>query len=570
MENYLFASLRSDNEANKLSWIMIKPEPFSTRRYLQYLWLRAVHYRRIIDFIGITEGSRDYQYIRKACGEEYSKMCSTMPVLLKENGFDMVFRNIIISPLYYEKIFNILKHRKDPVMLRRINETIKGSVIYLFIKVALLWLLKLSRHIKTKVFTILWRIRRHNNGVDMGTIRNMVKDIDFNCIVMSNKFVKIFLPLQSEIYQNLCRYGLKPLFVLFSNRYSEERMDSGYMVEIPFQFSIFPRYSRKGKSLLREAIRWISDLDISWEIRRQIISDIRNNFLQYMYLQEIAVEILGTGKAKCILTFAENQIDYRVFLCQAKKLNLPTLLYHSVDGIHLLTYEKYYSDIVMVCNKIQLQNFINLGYPPQRCNVVGSFNFSQLGLRPAKTLLDGTQKLFNILYFTKGTKSIDEGILDELIEKLKSLNIDYRIVIKKHPKDSTSFRHFKNMRVFITDKIDYMGFVEESDLIVSQYSGVARRVIPLRKPIILYTYSDILEYGERAFFQNAQLPNYLKYVQNKHEFHDAIEHLLNRREPEPLPQKLAEDLYGYMDANCGNRIAKILDSFVNRQQHNNG
>lgn len=537
------------------------------RQYLQYLWLRGVHYRRIIDYIGNIERSVQYQYIREACGEEYSKMYSTMPLSLKENGFDMVFRILIISPFSYKKIFNILKHHKDPVMLRRINETMRGSIVYLLAKITLVWVLKLFRDSKTKVFMILWRIRRHNNGVNIETIRNMVKDTDFDCIIMSNKFVKIFSLLHSEIYQNLCKYGLKPLFVLFSNRYSMERKDNGYIVEIPFQCSIFPRYSPKNKLLLKEAIRWISNLDAPWVIRRRLISDIRNNFPQYTYLQEIAAEIFGAGKAKCVLTLTENQIDYRIFLYQAKKLNLPTLFYYSTDGIQRqLLYEKYYSDTVLVCNRIQFQNFINNGYPPQRCHIVGSFNFSRLVSEPAKTPSNNTYKLHNILYFTKGVKSIDEGILDELIEKLKSLNVNYRIIIKKHPKDPNSFRRFRNRNVFITDKIDYMGFVEESRLIVSQYSGVVSRIIPLRKPIILYTYSDILEYGERAFFQNAQLPNYLKYVQNKQEFHYAIEQLLDMGEPQTLPQKLAEDIYGYMDTNCGYRIAKIVDSFVNREQ----
>lgn len=536
------------------------------RRFLQYLWLRGVHYRRIIDFIGATESSAQYQYIRKECGEEYSKMCRATPVSLKENGFVMVFRNIVMSPLYYERIFETLRQGKDIVMLQRVNETMKGPMVYLFFKVMSVWAIKLARDAKTKIARILRPVRRHNSGVDIETIRDMVKNADFNCILLLNKSEKIFSSLSSEMYQNFCRYGLKPLFILFGNNYLVSKKDKGNIVEIPFRFSIFPRYSLDDRSLLKGAISWISKSDAHWTLRRKVISDIRDNFPQYTYLRKIAAEILGSRKAKCVLMLTENRIEYRIFLHQAKDLNLPTLLYYPLDGIGELLYDKYYSDVILVSNGIQFRNFINLGYPPNRCTIIGSFNYPSSVDEPVKIPRRDSGKPHRILYFTKGTKSIDEWILDELIEKLKSLDADYSLIIKKHPKDPNSFRRFRNGRVLIKEKIDYIEFVEISDLIVSQYSGVINRIIPLRKPTILYTYSDILEYGERSFFQNVRLPNYLKYVQNKQEFHNAIECLLNMGEPDPLPQELAEGLYGYMDTNCGHRIAKIVKSLCHHSQ----
>ena len=175
------------------------------RRYLQYLWLRGIHYRKIIDYIGATEGSRYYRYIRTSCEDEYSQMCDSMSSVLKENGFDMIFRNIIIAPFYYERIFNILKRGSDPVMVKRVNETMRGSMGYLLIKVFLIWAIKLFRDSKMKVFAILRSMKWHNNGIHIETIRIMVNDIDFNCVIISNKFIKTLSALHSEIHKSLCQ-----------------------------------------------------------------------------------------------------------------------------------------------------------------------------------------------------------------------------------------------------------------------------------------------------------------------------------------------------------------------------
>lgn len=533
------------------------------RRYLQYLWLRGVHYRRIVDYIGNIEGSAHYQYIRRACGEEYSKMCRTMPASLKKDGLDMIFRNLIMAPFYYAKICGILWHDKDPVMIRRVNRTMRGPTAYLLAKVALVWTIKLFRDSKAKILNILKRIKWHNNGIAINTVKDMIKDIDFDCIIMANKLDVMFSSFHTGTYEGLSSNGLKPLFIFFGKDYSVKRKDSGYVVEIPLQMSVLPRYSRRHKLLLKEAVSWVSNLDAPMMIRGKIISEIRNIFPHYIYIQEIAAEVLGAGKARCVLTFAENHIDYRTFLWRAKKLNLPTLLYHPIDGVNQMIYEKYDSDIALACNRTQYQFFTRLGYAPERCNVVGSFNLLKGVCGHAEAPSKNKHKLRNILYFTKGTKAIDEAILDELTEKLKSLNVDYSLIIKKHPKDVHSFRRFRKGKTLITDKIDYTEFLEESDLIVSQYSGVVQRIILSKKPVIVYTYSDILEFGERVFFQNAPLPNYVKYVQNKNEFHYAIEELFRIGEPQALPQKLTEDLYGYIDTNCGSRIAEIVGPIVN-------
>lgn len=532
------------------------------RRYLQYLWLKGVYYRRIIYYIGNLEGSKQYRYIFEECGEEYSRMCSTMPSSLKRNGFDMIFRNIIITQFSYEKIYNILRYGRDPVMARRTNETMKGALIYLMVIVAFLWAQKLLRDGKGRFYKILRIVKWSKKRIYLKTLRNTIMEIEFDCVIMANKAYNIYPKIRKEVYANLCKKGLKPLFILFSNRYFIERKNEGYILEIPLEPYIFRRFSTKERSLLNKAHSWASHLENPWKIRKRIINNIHANFLRYIYFREIAIEILGTGKAKCLLSFTENVLEYRVFLHVAKKYNLQTVLYYVVDGIHQLRSNVYHSDTIMVCNRRQYRNFLNIGYLPEKCKIVGSFNVTTLDRVPIKISTNNPNRRYNILYFTKGRPRIDEALLDELIEKLKSINISYQIIIKKHPRDQYKFKRFKNMGAVVTGDLDYWRFVGESDLVISQYSGVVRSIIPLRKPLILYTYSEFIEFGEREFFRNAQLPNYIQYVQNKQEFHCAIEQLLELKEPEPLPEKLAEDLYGYMDANCGNRIAEIVNSFV--------
>lgn len=58
---------------------------FPIRPYLQYLWLRGLHYRRIIDYIGNIEGSAHYKYIREEYSDEYLKMCSTFGANIEMN-----------------------------------------------------------------------------------------------------------------------------------------------------------------------------------------------------------------------------------------------------------------------------------------------------------------------------------------------------------------------------------------------------------------------------------------------------------------------------------------------------
>lgn len=490
-----------------------------------------------------------------------------MPERLKESGFDMVFRIFIIAPFYYEKVYGIFRYRKDPVMAKRIDATMKGSIAYLFAKVCLVWAVKLFRDSKAKIVKGLVRIKWHNNGMDIEALRDVTDRIDFDCIMMADKFEKVFSDLRSDTYKALCRHGLKPLFIFFGKRYSVKREDNGYIMEIPFQYSVFPRYTAEDALLLKDAEWWTRGLDAPWLIRRKIINKIRNNFPQYVYLKRVAFEILNTGKARCVLTFAENHINYRIFIWEAKKRKLATVLYHLIVAISISNYKKYYSDTVAVCNEVQYRNFLGVGYTPERCHITGSFGISKLVLNPPVRLQPtGKRRFDNILYFTKGTKTVDEAILDELIEKLRTLNIDFSLIIKKHPKDTNEFRRFKNARVSVTSEGDFMGLARNANLIISQYSGVLQSVIPLRTPTVIYTYSDILDYGERTFFRNAQLPNYLKHVEDKQGFHRAIEELLNMKEPDALPERFSRDLYGYMDINCGRRIAELIGSFVNERQ----
>lgn len=527
---------------------------------LRYLWFRSVPPRRIIDYIGAIEASEQYGYIRKNCEDSYEQRCASIPALLKDNGFDMIFRNLIIAPFFYHRIYDIFKHRKDPVMARRVDRTMDFSLTALMGKIVRGWAAKFWRDGRIRIQKFLRRVKWNNNGVRVEKIGACVREADFDCVVLSNKFLKALSPIHPQVFQGLCRQGLKPLFIMISDRYHLEKKDSGFILEIPFQAAVFPRFSTDDRRLLKAALRWVSGWSIPWLVRGKVKKQIADNFLEYTYFRDIALEIFKAGKAQCLLTFEENEIEFRTFLHQAQRHGVPAVFLHCIDGVQPLTYKKYFSDHVIVPNRIQYQHFVTEGFPPERVHVAGSFNFSSL--QDAGTATDH-QGPRNILYFTKGTRHIDEAVLDELLRILDRAKIRFRLVIKKHPKDINLFTRFRNATVEVTSRTDYRPLIEASDLVVSQYSGVIREIIPLRKSLVLYTYSDILEYGERDYFQRAQLPNYLKYVQNKEEFHRAIEQLLSLREPDPLPEELAQDLYGYRDNNCGNRIADVIHSFVN-------
>lgn len=538
------------------------------RRYLQYLWLRNLLPRRIIDYIGATEGSKHYQYIRKACGEEYAKMCSNMPPLLKQNGFEMIFRNIIMAPLYYERIYDILRKGEDPVMSERVNRTMKGSIVYLCGKVIVLRGTRVYRDVKSRFTQFFRRIKWHGNRIDISTIQDMVEDVDFDCVFLSNKFLKSFAEIHKKVYGNLCEKGLKPAFILISDRFFIDRKAGGSIVELPFQTDFLFKCSSRNKILLKEAILWASGLRISGRIKKKIIRRIRLNYVQYVAFQEIAKVILGAGKARSLIILAENEIELRVFLYQAKQMNIPTVLFYHIDSIEGLIYDQYLSDHILVCNHIQQRNFIELGYSPEQCTIVGSASFPRVISQLPADFSGDKKDVYKIIYFTKGTRSIDEGILTELREKLESLSINYHLIIKKHPKDTNTFKRLKNKNVVVTSELDFMKLVENSDLVITQYSSVARMIFPLGKSIIVYTYSDILEYGERDFFKNVNLPNYLMYVQNKEEFHRAIERLLDIKETDVLPKIFAEDLYGFLDNKCGDRIAKKISLLVLKKAEN--
>lgn len=529
------------------------------RSLLQYLWFRSVPPRRIIDYIGAIEASEQYGYIRKNCEDSYEQRCASIPALLKDSGFDMIFRNLIIAPFFYHRIYDIFKHRKDPVMARRVDRTMDFSLTDLMGKVVRSWAAKFWRDRKIRIQKFLRRVKWNNNGVRVEKIRACVREADFDCVVLSNKFLKVLSPIHPQVFQGLCRQGLKPLFIVISDRYHLEKKDSGFILEIPFQAAVFPRFSPADRRLLKAALRWVSGWSIPRLVRGKVKKQIADNFLEYTYCRDIALEIFKAGKAQCLLTFAENEIEFRVFLQQAQSHGVPAVFLHCIDGVQPLTYKKYFSDHVIVPNRIQYQHFVTEGFPPERVHVVGSFNFFSLQDAGITTDHQGPR---NILYFTKGVRHIDEAVLDELLQALDRAKIRFRLVIKKHPKDINLFTRFQCASVEVTSRTDYRPLIEASDLVVSQYSGVIREIIPLRKPLVLYTYSDILEYGERGFFSRASLPNYLKYAQNAEEFQRAVEDLLKLRDPEPLPQKLAENLYGYLDRDCTSRIAGFIHSLV--------
>ena len=528
------------------------------KNYLRYLWLKGVHYRRIIEFIGALEGSRQYRYIRGNCAAWYEKACATMPENLKDAGIDLIFRNEIIAPLYYHELYRIFKSGSDEVMNRRAARSMAGSTFFLFNRVVAAWGGKIYREAKLFVIDIVHLFHYLNRGISREKLAEGIAGADFNCILFSNRSLKVFSRLHDKLFANLSAHGCKPLFLSFGPQFSFTQKDCGYLLDIPHHTQLSCRYSDSDRRLLLETLAWVDGLDdIPGCVRRAVKKGIRNSFDRYLYARDVAAVLLpGT---KCLLQVAENQLEYRTFLHLAQRADIETCLYYPPDGIHELIYDRYFSDTILVCNKIQQENFLKLGYPPDTVHVVGSVNFEDISFKPRGQHAG----VYQVIYFTKMYKWIDEAILDDIVEKFDSLKISYQLVIKKHPKDMNSFARYQEKGAVVTAELDFWGLVEESDLVVSQYSGADRRIFPTGKPIIIYSYSDFLDWGQRGFFRRSQLPNYIRAVENSQEFSEAVDQFLEFTEAEPLPEQFASDLYGYPDSRCCDRVADIVFSSIN-------
>lgn len=517
----------------------------------------------MVDHTGPFESSTRYAYIRDDAEMAFEKICRTMPEELKDCGFPEVFRNLIVAPLYYHRILNVFIEGKDEVMTRRVDATMGSSLWYLSRKVLAVWVRKICRDARINLLRWFRRVKWHNNGVDVSVIRDLVAKSEFDCIVFSNKFVRVLTKLRAQAAGSLCAGGLKPLFVLVSDRYAVEKMENGcIIVEIPFHNSVFPSYSPAERRLFAEARRWARHLDAPGLVRYKIAKIIREHFLAFSYFRKIADGIFEAGKAKCLLTFSEGGIEARTFILQARSRGIPTVYYHHFDGLQQLIYKKYMSAHVLVSNRVQYGHFMRAGYAPQQCHMIGSFSFAAMKGREPNDGIKPRRDQCRIMYFTKGTKSVDETILTQIIEKLQEIGEGYSLIIKKHPRDANRYIKFLNARTTVTSAIDYADLVQKSDLIVTQYGSVVLQLIPLRIPLILYTLSDLKEYGEREYFSKAALPNYLRYAQNKKEFQGAVGNLSKLTESDPLPSGLAEDLYGYTDDQCGARLSNVIASLV--------
>ena len=59
------------------------------KKFLQYIWLRSISDKRLVDYIGAIEGNSHYHYVREAYQKNYRRFCENLPPRLKQEGIDV-------------------------------------------------------------------------------------------------------------------------------------------------------------------------------------------------------------------------------------------------------------------------------------------------------------------------------------------------------------------------------------------------------------------------------------------------------------------------------------------------
>lgn len=289
---------------------------------------------------------------------------------------------------------------------------------------------------------------------------------------------------------------------------------------------------------------------------------------QYYIIRAGLEELVRELKFSFIFALPDKRDIQRTLLMLLRKANIPSFTYDPMFNTSETVVQWFYlSDWVLMSNKKWARMLDEKGFPISRTHVVGStladlcFERNGQNKKPDDVL--------NIVLMTKSAhRSMSNyPVLNALLETMENSKKDYRIFIRPHPVDMSSYEEYINKygdKIILTSKdLSLHECLQGKDItVVCGISNVILECLPSKKPIIVI---DLTDNTDKMFFARQDVKDMIPYFEDLDSFKKYLSEVLKTGSfmEYDIPQSFIDDYYCNLDGSTAERIVDFVLSKVN-------
>lgn len=201
----------------------------------------------------------------------------------------------------------------------------------------------------------------------------------------------------------------------------------------------------------------------SIEFEKAMDNHIRLNSKYFVYIESQINWIIDRLSPKIFITANDLLIPHRVAVLIFKERSLPTIcLQHGYISSHTTIYKEILADQFLVYGQYSKQSMLNMGFPENRIQIVGSLLFNahlQKTSEITKTFLKLGKKNVLVAFSGAGNSTSFKHHIKQIsaIGELASKLTEVHFLIKLHPKDDLAhYFKLKNDNISIVSHIEFL------------------------------------------------------------------------------------------------------------------
>ena len=335
-------------------------------------------------------------------------------------------------------------------------------------------------------------------------------------LVWMNRFQLLFAPKADLLFMTShpdhhAQYGeLEPLF-------KEKGITWVYITN---KLKIYQELKRKEKRVYfldnankNDLSRFYVDTKNTPDFEKAIESHVQQHLGYFRYLEKQLRWMINRLSPKVIVTANELLVPQRVALMLFREKSLQTLcLQHGYISANNVIYKELLSDQFLVYGQVSKQAMLDMGFPENRMEVVGSLLYKDTlpHFAPStQSFLSLGKKNILVAFSGAGNStSLKHHLMQiQTIDALANEMEDVHFLVKLHPKDDIQYYqgiHRNNIRVvshadFMNQKGDFIDVIARSNAVITSVSTSMYDAFKLGVPVCVldleneYADSDVIQ-----------------------------------------------------------------------------